>query len=147
VLDTTFVGRVYPPTEPQLVDQAQISAFAAAIGADDPVHHDPAAARALGFADVVAPPTFPITLTLNAARQIAEDPALGLNWARVVHGDQRFAYTRPVVAGDRVRCVCTVEAATSRAGNDLLTIRTDVIDGADSPVCSAWTLLVSRGVA
>jgi acyl dehydratase len=147
VLDSSFVGRVYPPTEPHLVDRVQISAFAAAIGADDPAHHDCAAAQALGFADVVAPPTFPIVLTLGAARHIAEDPTLGLNWSRVVHGDQRFAYTRPVVAGDRLRCVCTVEAAVSRAGSDLLTIRTDVVDTEDLPVCSTWTLLVSRAAS
>ncbi len=144
MLDSSFVGRVYPQTAPHLVDRAQIGAFAAAIGADDPVHHDAEAARAAGFADVVAPPTFPIKLTLAAARTIADDPALGLNWARVVHGDQRFSYTRPIVAGDSLTCVCTVEGATSRAGNDLLTVRTDVLDAEDLPVCSAWTLLVSR---
>ena len=144
-LDPSFVGRTYPPTPPHLVDRAQIADFADAVGATDAAHRDPAAAQALGYPDVVAPPTFPIKLTLNAGRAVVDDPTLGLDYSRVVHGDQRFSYTRPVVAGDELSCVCTVEEVMSRAGNDFVTIRTDVVDAAGSPVVRAWTRLVSRG--
>jgi acyl dehydratase len=145
VLDPSFSGRTYPPTEPHHVGREQVRAFAEAIGATDPAHLDPAAARALGYPDVVAPPTFPIVLTLDAGRVVVDDPQLGLDYSRVVHGDQRFAYERAIVAGDELRCVCTVEEVMSRAGSDFLTIRTDVIDAAGEPVCRAWTRLVSRG--
>jgi len=144
VVDPSFAGRTFPPTAPYRVGREQIHAFAEAVGATDPVHHDPAAAQALGHADVVAPPTFPIVLTLDAGGAAIHDPALGLDYSRVVHGDQRFAYDRPVVAGDELRCVCTVEEVMSRAGADFVTIRTDVIDAAGEPVCRAWTRLVAR---
>jgi acyl dehydratase len=143
VLDPTYVGRSYPPTAPHLVDRAQIAAFAAAIGADDPAHHDPEAARALGYSDVVAPPTFAIKLTLPAGMVAVLDT--GIDFTRVVHGDQRFAHSRPIVAGDELTCLCTIEGATSRAGSDFLTLRIDVRAADGSTVCSAWTLLVSRG--
>ena len=81
----------------------------------DPAYHDPEAARALGYPDVVAPPTFPVVLTMAASRQIIDDPALGMDYSRVVHGDQRFAYTRPVVAGDELVCVST-DRGRSAAG-------------------------------
>src|SRR5262245_15509755 len=97
-LDPSFVGRSYPPTEPYLVGREKIREFARAIGATDAEYHDPAAARALGYADVVAPPTFPVIITMASGRQITDDPELGMDYRRVVHGDQRFAYTRPVVA-------------------------------------------------
>jgi len=144
-LDPSFVGRTYPPTAPYQVGREKIREFAAAIGATDAAYHDPEAARAAGHADVVAPPTFPIVLTLEASRQIVEDPALGLDWSRVVHGEQRFAYARPVVAGDELVCVNSVDDVTSRGGHDFVTTRTEVRTAAGEPVVTVWSKLVVRG--
>jgi Acyl dehydratase len=144
-LDPSFVGRSYPPTPPYRVGREKIREFVEAIGATDPAYTDPDAARALGYPDVVAPPTFPIVLTLAAGQSVIDD--LGIEYARVVHGDQRFAYTRPVVAGDELVCVCTVEEIMSRGGHDFVTTRVDVSDTAGAPVVSVWTRLVVRGDA
>jgi acyl dehydratase len=144
-LDKSFVGRTYPPTAPYQVGREKIREFARAIGATDPLHLDPEAARAAGYADVVAPPTFPVVITMAASRQIIDDPALGVDYSRVVHGDQRFAYKRPVVAGDELVCVNSVEEINSRGGNDFLTTRTDVLTPAGEPVVSVWSKLVVRG--
>jgi acyl dehydratase len=144
-LDPSFVGRSYPPTAPYQVGREKIREFATAIGATDPAHHDPVAARALGYADVVAPPTFPVTMTMAAGQRILEDPALGVDYARVVHGDQRFAYTRPVVAGDELVCVSTVEEIVSRGGHDFMTTRTEVATVNGEPVVTVWLKLVVRG--
>ena len=144
-LDQSFVGRSWPATEPYQVGREKIREFARAIGAADVEYHDPAAARALGYADVVAPPTFPVVITMAASRQIVEDPALGLDYSRVVHGDQKFAYTRPVVAGDSLVCVNTVDEITSRGGHDFLTTRTEVSTVAGEPVVTVWSKLVQRG--
>ncbi|MBO4204664.1 MaoC family dehydratase N-terminal domain-containing protein [Micromonospora echinofusca] len=143
-LDPSFVGRSYPPTAPYLVGREKIREFATAIGATDPAYHDPEVARSLGHPDVVAPPTFPVVITMAASEQIINDPELGVDYSRVVHGDQRFAYTRPVTAGDELVCVNTVEDIASRGGHDFLTIRTDVT-AAGSPVVTAWSKLVVRG--
>jgi acyl dehydratase len=146
-LDPSFVGRTYPPTDAYEVGREKIREFARAVGATDPAHTDPAAARALGHPDVVAPPTFPVVLTMSAGAQIIDDPALGIDYSRVVHGDQKFAYTRPVYAGDRLTCVCTVEEITSRGGHDFVTTRTDVATEDGEPVVTAWSKLVVRGEA
>ncbi len=144
-LDPSFAGRSWPPTEPYLVGRETIREFAAAIGATDAEYHDPEAARALGYPDVVAPPTFPTVVTMAASRQIIADPELGMDYTRVVHGDQRFAYTRPVVAGDELVCLVTVDSATSRGGHDFLTTRTEVRTSAGEPVVTVWSKLVVRG--
>ena len=144
-LDQSFVGRSWPPTAPYLVGREKIREFATAIGAADAEYHDPEAARAIGYADVVAPPTFPVVITMTASRQIVADPELGLDYSRVVHGDQRFAYARPVVAGDSLICVNTVEEISSRGGHDFLTTRTDVTTEAGEAVVSVWSKLVQRG--
>jgi acyl dehydratase len=144
-LDSSFVGRSWPATPPYLVGREKIREFAAAIGATDAEYHDPEAARAAGYPDVVAPPTFPVVVTMAASRQIVADPALGLDYSRVVHGDQKFAYTRPVVAGDSLVCVNTVDEITSRGGHDFLTTRTEVTTEAGEPVVTVWSKLVQRG--
>jgi acyl dehydratase len=144
-LDPSFVGRKYPPTAPYQVGREKIREFATAIGATDAAYHDPEAARAIGYADVVAPPTFPVVITMATSRQIVDDPELGVDYSRVVHGDQRFAYTRPVVAGDSLVCVNSVDEIVSRGGHDFLTTRTDVSTEAGEPVVTVWSKLVVRG--
>jgi acyl dehydratase len=144
-MDPSFAGRSYPPTAAYQVGREKIREFADAVGATHPAHRDPDAARALGHPDVVAPPTFPIVLSMGAGNQIIEDPALGIDYSRVVHGDQRFRYTRPVYAGDLLTCVCTVEEITSRGGHDFITTRTDVATDDGEPVVTVWSKLVVRG--
>ncbi|GAA0388575.1 MaoC family dehydratase N-terminal domain-containing protein [Micromonospora fiedleri] len=146
-LDQSFVGRTYPPTAPYQVGREKIREFARAIGATDAAYHDPEAARALGHPDVVAPPTFPIVLTMAANQQMIEDPDLAIDYTRVVHGDQRFAYTRPVVAGDELVCVNAIEEITGRGGHVFVTSRTEVTTTAGEPVVTAWMKLVVRGEA
>lgn len=144
-LNRAYEGRQLPPAGPYLVGREKIREFATAIGADDPAYHDPAAARALGYPDVVAPPTFPVVAAAGAGQQLRDDPELGLDFPRVVHGDQRFAYIRPVVAGDALVCTVTVEEIIERGGHEFLTTRTDVTTAAGEPVVAVWNKLVVRG--
>jgi N-terminal half of MaoC dehydratase len=63
----------------------------------------------------------------------------------VVHGDQKFAYARPVVAGDALVCVISVEEITQRGGHDFITTRTDLSTESGELVVTAWSKLVQRG--
>jgi acyl dehydratase len=143
-LDPSFVGRSYPPTPPYEVGREKIREFAEAIGDTNPVYSDPDAARGCGHPDVIAPPTFAFAITFKAAGQVIEDPALGLDYSRVVHGDQRFVYSRPVHAGDRLSVTSTIESIKSMAGNDVLSVRGDVHDDKGEHVVTAHTMLVAR---
>ncbi|MGH6655528.1 MAG: FAS1-like dehydratase domain-containing protein, partial [Actinocrinis sp.] len=140
-LDQSFVGRSYPPTAPYLVGREKIREFATAINDSNPAYHDLEAAHALGHPDLVAPPTFTIVVSLPAARQVMFDPALGLDYARVVHGEQRFELRRPIHAGDELTVVATVEKIRSVAGNDIITTRGDISTTAGEPVAIAHSTL------
>jgi acyl dehydratase len=146
-LDPALVGRGYPPSAVYEVGRQKIAEFADAIGAADPVHRDAEAARAAGYADVIAPPTFAIALTLSAAGVVVEDPDVALDYSRVVHGEQRFTHHRPIRAGDRLVATPVIEAVRSVGGNDLLTTRVDVATEDGEPVCSATAMLVARGAS
>jgi acyl dehydratase len=143
-LDQSFVGRSYPPTDPYEVGREKIREFAEAIQDADPAYIDPEAAKALGHTDVIAPPTFVFAITYRAAGQVIQDPQLGLDYSRVVHGGQQFAYSRPVRAGDRLSVTSTIESIKSLAGNDVMDIRGEVHDEAGEHVVTAWTKLVAR---
>ncbi|MET9481859.1 MaoC family dehydratase N-terminal domain-containing protein [Streptomyces sp. NPDC006638] len=143
-LDQSFVGRSYPPTEPYEVGREKIREFAEAVGDTNPAYTDPEAAKELGHTDVIAPPTFVFAITFKAAGEVIADPQLGLDYSRVVHGDQKFAYSRPVRAGDRLSVTSTIEAIKSLAGNDIIDVRGEVRDEAGEHVVTAWTKLVAR---
>jgi hypothetical protein len=102
-------------------------------------------ARALGHSDVIAPPTYLVSIALSESQRALTDPAFGLDWSRVVHGDQRFKFNRPVVAGDVLMCETVIEAIKSVAGNDFVTTRADFFDDQRTLVASAWSMLVVRG--
>jgi acyl dehydratase len=143
-LDQAFVGRSYPATRAYQVGREKIREFAAAIGDLNPAYDDVEAARALGHPDLVAPPTFAIALSMEAASQVVMDPALGLDYSRVVHGDQRFLHARPIHAGDELTVVVTVERIKSIAGSDVITTRADITSTDGDAVCTAYSTLVAR---
>ena len=142
-LDPSVVGRSWPAHTYE-VGREKIREFAEAVGATDPVHHDPEAARAAGHPDVVATPTFAVVFTWAATRVVVDDPDLGLDFTRVVHRDQSFAYSRPVHAGDTLTSRVSVEGVRELAGNDVVTFRCDVVDDAGDEVLTATTVLVGR---
>lgn len=143
-LDQSFVGRTYPPTPAYEVGREKIREFAEAVGDPHPAYVDAEAARALGHADVIAPPTFVFAITYRAAGEVVRDPQLGLDYSRVVHGDQKFSYVRPVRAGDRLTVTSTIEGIKSLAGNDILDVRGDVHDEAGELVVTTLMKLVAR---
>lgn len=144
-LDRSFAGRSYPATAVYEVAREKIREFADAIGDTDPVLRDPDAARAAGHPDVVAPPTFLIVVTMRAQQQLVDDPELGLDYRRVVHGDQSFTHHRPVHAGDRLTATLHVDDIRAVAGNEMLSVRCEVDTAEGERVATSRSTLVVRG--
>ena len=144
-LNPEFIGRTYPAGPSYVVGREKIREFARAIGDSNPAYLDPEAARALGYADVIAPPTFAIVLSLDAANAALFDPELGLDYSRVVHGEQSFAYSRPICAGDELLVTTVIENIRSMAGNDLITTKGVITTVEGEQVATATSMLVSRG--
>jgi len=146
-LNQSFVGRTYPPTEPYEVGREKIREFADAINDDNPAYRSPEAARALGHPDVIAPPTFAIVVTMAASRVLIADPELGIDYSRVVHGEQRFVHARPVRAGDVLQVTLRVADIRSAAGNDIVSTEADVTTTEGEHVLTAYSTIVARGTA
>ncbi len=146
-VDQSFVGRTYPATESYRVSREKIREFADAIGDPNPAYRSVEAARALGHPDVVAPPTFAIVLTLPAGNAFLLDPAAGVDYSRVVHGDQRFEHVRPLIAGDEVTASLTIDTIRVAGGNEIIGNRTEVRTTAGELVSTAYATIVVRGAA
>lgn len=144
-LDESFTGRVYPPTSIYEVSREKIREFADAIGDESPLYRDAEAAKAAGYPDVIAPPTFLTVINLAAINAIVTDPELGLDYSRMVHGDQTFSHVRPVRAGDKLELTTHIERIMARAGNDFINVRAEIADEHGEPVCTTRAQLVVRG--
>jgi acyl dehydratase len=140
-----YVGRTFPPGEPYEVSRVKIAEFARAIGDPSPLYRDREAARAAGHPDVIAPPTFAIVISSASSGRVIADPELGLNYAMVVHGEQRFEYARPIGAGDVLTATSTISDIRSAGSNVLLSTRTDIATVSGEHVCTAYSTLVERG--
>jgi acyl dehydratase len=137
-------GKRYPRTPSYLVGREKVREFARAVMAS-PASLDLEAARANGHKDLVVPPTFPVVIQEQSLALVLSDPQAQIDFSRVVHGDQRFVYQRPIVAGDELTSELTVASVKSLGGNHMVTFETEIFDTNDHLVCTAISTLVVRG--
>jgi acyl dehydratase len=140
-----YAGRTFQPSGPYEVSRVKIAEFADAIGETSLLCRDRAAAQAAGYPDVIAPPTFAIVISMASSGRAVADPGLGLNYAMVVHGEQRFEYHRPIGAGDVLTATSTISDIREAGSLTMLNTRTDIQTVSGEPVCSAYSTLVERG--
>ena len=144
-LNPDYVGRVFGPGEPYEVSRVKIADFADAIGEPSELCRDAEAARRAGYPDVIAPPTFAVVLSMASARVVNDDPGLGLDYSMVVHGEQSFAHSRPLHAGDQVVATTTIESIKAVGALSMMVTSTDLTTTAGEHVCTARSTLVERG--
>lgn len=89
------------------------------------------------------PATYPITLAFEAMNTFLDQ--VGVDLFRIVHGEQRFTYTRPVLTGDVLSATLTVASLRQIGGNDIIGTKSVVRDSMGAEVCSATATLVHRG--
>jgi acyl dehydratase len=145
-LNRDFIGRKFVAPQPYEVGREKIREFAAAIGDENPVYVDPEAAKAFGYPDVIAPPTFAIIVSVGAGAGLIFDPELGLDYGLVVHGEQKFVHHRPIRPGDSLSATTRVDDIRDAGRNELMTIVTELTADGEK-VCTAINTIVSRGTA
>lgn len=109
------VGKHYPPFDYE-VGREKIREYAHAVGETDPVYFDREAARAAGYRDVVAPPMFAVVYSAGSVGPAVLDPDVGIDFMRMVHGGQEFAWSEPVCSGDTITTETTVADISERSG-------------------------------
>jgi acyl dehydratase len=146
-LNRDFIGRSYTSSPPFEIGRELIRHFATAIGDTNPISHDVEAARAAGHPDLVAPPTFLTTLTFRRPSGPIGEPDLGLDYSRVVHGEQRFELHRPVCAGDEVVATSTVTEIRDVGRNEMMQLTSEITTTSGERIATATNTMISRGTA
>ena len=135
MVNQALEGKRYPRTAPYMVGREKLREFARATMLDESLLKD----------EVIAPPTFPVVIQEQSLKLVIEDPEAGLDFSRVVHGEQRFVYQRAIVAGDELTSELMVASIKSLGGNQMITFNTEIFDAEDQLVCTAISTLVVRG--
>ena len=144
-VNTQAVGRTYAPTL-YAAGREKIKEYARAVGETNPVHLDEQAARAAGYADVVAPPMFTVVYSSPALGPAIFDPDIEINFAMMVHGGQEFEWGPPVVAGDEITTTVSVKDISEGAGLGYYAFESISTNQRGEQVCrGVWTQIV-RGV-
>jgi acyl dehydratase len=144
-VDTSKIGKEYPPFEYE-VGREKVREYANAVGEDDPVHHDRAAAQAAGYRDVVAPPMFAVVYSAGAMGPAILDPEIGINLMLMVHGGQEFVWDEPVCAGDTITTQGRLKDMYEKDGRKFYVFESvsKNQDGAET-VRATWTNIVRGG--
>jgi acyl dehydratase len=144
-VNTQAVGKTYEPTV-YAAGREKIKEYARAVGETNPVHLDEQAARAAGYADVVAPPMFAVVYSSPGLGPAIFDPDIAINFAMMVHGGQEFEWGPPVVAGDEITTTVSVKDISERAGLGYYAFESISTNQRGEQVCrGTWTQIV-RGV-
>lgn len=144
-VNTAAVGKRYPPVT-YAIGREEIKKYALATGETNALHLDVEAARAAGHRDVVAPPMFAVVYSAPAVGPPLFDPEVGIDFARMVHGGQEFAWGPLVVAGDEITTEVTVKSIDERVGNGFFVFESTSTNQDGETVCvGTWTNIVRGG--
>jgi len=141
-VDTKAVGKSYAPAL-YAVGREKVREYASAVGESDPLYIDVEAARAAGYADVVAPPMFAVVYSAPAIGPALADPEVGIDFAALVHGGQELVWGPPVVAGDEITTEAAVKDISERAGMGFYVFESVSKNQVGDTVCTGtWTNIV-----
>ncbi len=136
------VGKSYEPLV-YAVGREKIREYAASVGETNPLHHDLEAARAAGYADLVAPPMFAVIYAGRSVMPAIFDPEVGINFAMMVHGGQEFRWGAPVIARDEIASTTTVKNISERAGLAFYVFESESTNQRGEHVCTGiWSNIV-----
>lgn len=130
-IDQSLVGRTFPPTLPHRVTEEHVQAFARATGGE--------------YDGGPAPATYPIVLAFDAMNAFLDAQQVDL--FRIVHGDQKFSYRRPIVPGDVLTATLTVASLRQIGGADIIGTASEITDADGAVVCTTSATLVHSGGA
>jgi acyl dehydratase len=145
VIDTKWIGYELPASVLP-IERSRLQHFAKAIGETDPIYSDVAAARDAGYHDLPVPPTFLFAAELDSGATMKLLADLHIPIAKLLHGEQGFAYLRPACVGDVVTVRSVVEDVYAKKDGALEFVvkKSRATNQRDELVAELRTVLVCR---
>lgn len=126
-MNASAAGKRYPDAT-FTVDPERVAAFRAVFGDDAGV-----------------PATFATAAEFTVMPVIVGDPELDLDFARVLHASQEYAFRRPLEEGETVTVRSRIESVRVLGSNGFLVIASELVGADGSVVCTARSTIVERG--
>ena len=143
-VNTDVIGKSYRPAV-YVVGREKVREYARAVGESDPLYLDVEAARAAGYDDVVAPPMFAVVYAMPAVAQGMFDPEVAIDFSRLVHAGQAFAWGPLVVAGDEISTTVSVKDVSERRGSGFFVFESVSCNQRGETVCTGTWSNIVRG--
>ena len=118
MIDKKLIGYSFEPVQ-LAVEVGRLRFVAKALGLTDPVYIDVDAARAEGYSDLLAPPTFPFMLESDAFELAGLCDFFGQNLKHLLHAEQKFTYHQPICAGDQIKFTKTIREIFDKKNGEL----------------------------
>ena len=128
-MDPQVAGKTYPDVA-FVVDPARVEAF-----------------RRVFDMPAGVPPTFLTAAEFTVMPTVIEDPELGLDFTRVLHGSQSYELHRPIVEGETLTVRARIGSIRVKGTSGFLTIVMDMVDAGGLPVATATSVMIERGPA
>jgi len=124
-----MTGKEYPPVD-FTIEAERVAAFAKALG--------------LEVGDGV-PPTFAAVYSLGAAAPyLFGDPEAAINFAKLLHAEQEFEWTRHPTVGETVTSRGRIASDTERRGMRFVGYEVETTGSDGAPLCRSRALFVIR---
>ena len=150
MFDTSKIGQSFAPFTIE-IQRNKIHELTAAIGDSNPIYHSRSAAQEAGFPDVPLSPTSPTMFSHWGNRERGSSLAdVGINVARILHGEEEYEYLAPIYPGDVLVATTTLVDGKTRQGSgghsmDILTMETRYVNQQEQAVLNTRTTIVVRG--
>ncbi|MEO8559401.1 MAG: MaoC family dehydratase N-terminal domain-containing protein [Rhodospirillales bacterium] len=144
-IDKKHIGHQFNPFS-TIVEAGKIKLFCKAIGEENPIHSDEAAAKAAGYRSIVAPPTFATAVTNDDPNKGGLLALIDVNIGYILHGEQHYEYFAPIYVGDKLTCQQTITDIYDKKGGALWFVvsETSINNDAGKPVAKARSITVVR---
>ena len=144
-LDKNVIGHEFKPFS-TTVEAGKVKLFCKAIGEEDPIYEDEAAAKAAGDKAVPVPPTFLQAITNDDPEKGGLLRLLNVDIGLILHGEQHYDYLAPVFVGDKVTCQQKIVDIYDKKGGALWFIvsETSMTNEAGKMVAKATGITVVR---
>ena len=135
MIDKNLIGYSFEPVK-LAVEARRLRFVAKALGLTDPVYIDVDAARAEGYSDLLAPPTFPFMLESDALELAELCDFFGQNVKHLLHAEQKFSYHQPICAGDQITFTKTIRNIFDKKNGQLEFVVSDnTLTNQDNILC------------
>nr|WP_128619040.1 (3R)-hydroxyacyl-ACP dehydratase subunit HadC [Mycobacterium lepraemurium] len=143
-LKTDIRGMIWRYPDYFVVGREQLRQFALSVKNRHPAHFSEDAAAELGHDAIIAPLTFTTIFAKLVQLDFFRHVDIGMETLVIVQVDQRFVFSKPIKAGDKLWARMDIVSVDERFGADIVVTKNICTNNDGELVLEAYTTLMSQ---